>query len=131
MSLSVSRFMDCWTPLVGQRISSQRNRLAALNGLLRISAELPFARRVTLVRLRRDLGFSAHALSAYTAAMVLTPNPPRGLDPRVARVLAVAVLCLGVAIGIWGALQSGPPTHRTATAKQGNVEKKVTEPSDG
>ena len=81
------------------------------------------------MKLRRDLGLSARALSAYTAAMVLTPNPPRGLDPRVARVLAVAVLCLGVAIGIWGALQSGPPTHRTATAKQGNVEKKVTEPA--
>ena len=44
--------------------------------------------------------------------------------------LAVAVVCVGVAVGVWGAQQgaSSPPVT-TATAKPGTVKEKVAEPA--
>ncbi len=51
----------------------------------------------------------------------------RGRGLRVA--LAVAVLCIGVAVGSWAAQQNGSPPLTTATAKPGTVREKVAEPA--
>ena len=39
--------------------------------------------------------------------------------------LAIMVLALGVAVGIWGAQQGGSPASTTAAAKSGTVREKV------
>lgn len=39
--------------------------------------------------------------------------------------LAVVVLCIGVAVGLWGAQQGGPPASTTVAAKSGTVREKV------
>ena len=56
------------------------------------------------------------------------PSSPRsGRDIRVA--LAVAVVGVGAAVGVWGAQQSGSPAVTTAIAKPGTVKETVAEPA--
>ena len=43
--------------------------------------------------------------------------------------MAVAVLRVGVGVGVWGAQQDGSPAVTTATAKPGTVKEKVAEPA--
>lgn len=59
--------------------------------------------------------------------MALRPSPRGGRGLLAA--LAVAVLCVGAAVGVWGAQQGESPPYRTATAKPGTVREKVAEPA--
>ena len=49
--------------------------------------------------------------------------------PALQVALAVAVLCVGVAVGSWAVQQGGSPAYATATAKTGTVQEKVAEPA--
>ena len=84
------------------------------------------------VRAPGEISPGCRALSVFTFmdhTTRVTFGSWLGGDRGIRTVLAVAVLCVGAAVAVWGAQQDGSPSTTTAVAKPGTVNEKVAEPA--